>query len=253
MKKENLGSARVLTLRKMTVIGVLGAVSIMLGMTPLGFIPVGPTKATIMHIPVIIGSILEGPVVGTFIGLIFGLFSMFQAITNPTPVSFVFYNPLIAILPRVAMGFLSYYIYRFFSEKSSKGARIIVNLVLVALIGFLGRSIYTIISENFNAFSLIFNIVLIGILLALIYYINKLSKEVLEITMAAACGTLINTVGVLGGIYLIYGEKYMIKLGKSIELARKFIFGVAITNGIPEVILAIIITVSVVRALKNSK
>ena len=88
-----------LSLRKMTVIGVLGAISIILGLTPLGFIPIGPTKATIMHIPVIIGSILEGPIVGMNIGLIFGLFSMFQAFTNPTPVSFVFYNPIVALPP----------------------------------------------------------------------------------------------------------------------------------------------------------
>ncbi|WP_286316919.1 ECF transporter S component, partial [Romboutsia ilealis] len=43
--------------RKMAIIGVLSAISIMLSMTPLGFIPIGPTNATIMHIPVIIGAI----------------------------------------------------------------------------------------------------------------------------------------------------------------------------------------------------
>ncbi|MDL0415461.1 ECF transporter S component, partial [Clostridioides difficile] len=50
-------SVRKVNVRKMTIIGVLSAISIMLSMTPLGFIPVGPTKATIMHIPVIIGAI----------------------------------------------------------------------------------------------------------------------------------------------------------------------------------------------------
>ena len=57
--------------RKMAIIGVLAAISIMLSMTPLGFIPIGPTNATIMHIPVIIGAILEGPVVGIVVGFIF--------------------------------------------------------------------------------------------------------------------------------------------------------------------------------------
>ena len=55
MKKENS-----FNVRRMAIIGVLGAISIILGMTPLGFIPVGPTRATIMHIPVIIGAIMEG-------------------------------------------------------------------------------------------------------------------------------------------------------------------------------------------------
>lgn len=102
---------KVLNVRRMTIVGVLGGISIVLGMTPLGFIPVGPTRATIMHIPVIIGAIMEGPIVGGLIGLIFGLFSVFQAMTNPTPVSFVFLNPVISILPRVLIGIVTYYIY----------------------------------------------------------------------------------------------------------------------------------------------
>ena len=56
--------------RKMAIIGVLAAISIMLSMTPLGFIPIGPTNATIMHIPVIIGAIVEGPLVGITVGFI---------------------------------------------------------------------------------------------------------------------------------------------------------------------------------------
>ncbi len=79
-------SVRKVNVRKMTIIGVLSAISIMLSMTPLGFIPVGPTKATIMHIPVIIGAIMEGPIVGA-IGFIFGISSLLNAITNPTVTS----------------------------------------------------------------------------------------------------------------------------------------------------------------------
>ena len=66
-----------------------------------------------MHIPVIVGAIVEGPLVGGLIGLIFGLFSMFQAATNPHPVSFVFLNPVVSILPRVLIGVVTYYVYDF--------------------------------------------------------------------------------------------------------------------------------------------
>ncbi len=249
MKRVNVKGDKFLTLRNMTVIGVLGGISVMLGMTPLGFIPIGPTKATIMHIPVIIGSILEGPIVGSFIGFIFGVFSIFQAITSPTPVSFVFYNPLISILPRVVMGFGTYYIYRLFKDNNSKLTKGILNLLISSLILYLGINLV----DYGSILNLVINIGLIFLLCSLIYSLNKLKGEAFEITLAAGLGSLINTVGVLGGIYLIYGEKYMVKLGKSVSLARKFILGVAITNGIPEVILAIIITFSVVRALKNTK
>jgi uncharacterized membrane protein len=100
-----------ISVRQLAIIGMLSAISIVLGITGLGFIPIPPVKATIMHIPVIIGAVLEGPVVGAFVGLIFGVFSIIQAITAPTPVSFVFINPLVSVLPRVIIGIMSYYVY----------------------------------------------------------------------------------------------------------------------------------------------
>ena len=54
--------------------GVMGALAIFLGWTHLGFIPwLAGAALTIIHVPVIIGAVLEGPVVGTAIGLIFAL------------------------------------------------------------------------------------------------------------------------------------------------------------------------------------
>lgn len=97
--------------RKLVVIGMLSGISIFLGLTGLGFINIPPVKATIMHIPVIIGAIIEGPIVGGLIGLVFGLFSMYQAFTAPMPTSFMFWNPIIALVPRILIGVVSYYVY----------------------------------------------------------------------------------------------------------------------------------------------
>jgi len=60
------------TTRKLAVIGMLGGISIMLEFGGLGIIqlPFLPVQVTIMHIPTIIGAIVEGPIVGLFIGLI---------------------------------------------------------------------------------------------------------------------------------------------------------------------------------------
>lgn len=96
-----------LTVRKVVVAGVLGAIAILLGVTRLGYIPV-PTaagNATIMHVPVIIGAIMEGWPVGTVIGFIFGL-SSFLGATVP-----LFKDPLVAILPRLFIGLVAYLIY----------------------------------------------------------------------------------------------------------------------------------------------
>ena len=99
--------------RKIAVTGVLGAVTILLGLTHWGFIPwFGGVSLTIMHIPVIIGAILEGPAVGAGIGLIFGLFSMLQAAIAPSgPTDFWFTNPLLSILPRLMIGPITWLVY----------------------------------------------------------------------------------------------------------------------------------------------
>lgn len=80
---ENKLKNRRLSIRQMTMIGMLSAISIFLGITGLGFIPLPTMRATIMHVPVIIGAIIEGPVVGALVGLVFGLFSMYQNFTAP--------------------------------------------------------------------------------------------------------------------------------------------------------------------------
>lgn len=97
----------VLSTRKIVIAGVLGAIAILLGYTRLGFIPVPNLSgnATIMHVPAIIGGVLEGSLVGSLIGGIFGLFSFLQA-TTP-----VFKNPIVAILPRLLIGIAAYLTY----------------------------------------------------------------------------------------------------------------------------------------------
>ncbi len=100
--------------RKIVVTGVLGAISVLLGLTHWGFIPwFSGASLTIMHVPVIIGAILEGPWVGAIIGLIFGLFSILQAALAPSgPTDVWFTNPLLAVLPRLFIGPVAWLVWR---------------------------------------------------------------------------------------------------------------------------------------------
>lgn len=91
---------------------MLSAVTMVLGLTPLGIIPIGPLNATILHVPVIIGAVLEGPVVGFVIGLIFGLFSLYRAAVGGSVLAPLFLNPVVTILPRVLIGPVAYYVFR---------------------------------------------------------------------------------------------------------------------------------------------
>jgi uncharacterized membrane protein len=96
-----------LNTRRIVITGVLAAIAILLGITRLGFIPVPNLSgnATIMHVPAIVGGVLEGPLVGLLVGGIFGLFSWLQA-TSP-----LFANPLVSVVPRLFIGVTAAYTY----------------------------------------------------------------------------------------------------------------------------------------------
>ncbi len=102
--------------RRLTITGMLSAITIILSATPLGFIPLGIFNVTTVHIPVIIGAVVEGPLLGAIIGLVFGLSSWIKHLTAPTTISFIFWNPLISVVPRVLIGVLSGYFYKLLSK-----------------------------------------------------------------------------------------------------------------------------------------
>ncbi len=133
--------------RKIVVTGVLGAIAVLLGLTHLGFIPwFSGASLTIMHVPVIIGAVLEGPVVGLGIGLIFGLFSLIQAAVAPTgPADVWFTNPLLSVLPRLIIGPAAWLVWRSLQRWPAAGlvaagiAGSLTNTILVlGMIGVLG-------------------------------------------------------------------------------------------------------------------
>ena len=180
---------------ELTTIGMLSAICVVLGLTGYGFIPLPGAKATIMHIPVIIGAIIGGPMVGMTIGLIFGIFSIIQNITTPNILSFAFINPLVSVLPRVLIGLTSYYVY---------------NLTFI-------------------------------------------KKDSLRIGLATVVGSLTNTFGVLTMIYILYAAKFAVSKGIDPSIAAKTIYGIAVINGVPEAIIATIITIPVILAIKKMK
>ncbi len=124
--------------RKMAMIGLLSSISILLSLTPLGYIPIPPINPTIMHIPVIIGAIIEGPLAGGVIGGIFGLSSLIRAVMTPTPTNFIFWNPLISIGVRILIGVVSAYVYRVVRKRKSGVAITAIVGSLVNTIGVLG-------------------------------------------------------------------------------------------------------------------
>lgn len=93
------------------------AIIIIMSVVPfLGFIQIPPLALTIIHIPVIIGTILYGWKAGLLFGTTFGLTSLFVAMTRGSATDLLFINPLISVVPRILFGLAIAPIYQFFSK-----------------------------------------------------------------------------------------------------------------------------------------
>lgn len=247
MKNTNLDN------KKLVTASVLGAITIVLGLTPLGLIPLGIINATTMHIPVIIAAIVEGPLVGALVGLIFGISSLANALIRPNPVSFVFYNPLISILPRVLIGITSYYAYKGVKNASTKNSKTIAKIIWILISLALVYVLYKDIKVGSSPLNITIVIILLLISIALFIYSRKSSALDFPVAIGAFVGSMTNTILVLGGIYLIYAEKYVEALNIPLENAKSAILGVSVTSGIPEAIFSVIMTTAVVKAVKRSR
>lgn len=89
--------------RWLTSVALMAAIVILLANTPLGMIQLPVIKATTVHIPVILGAILLGPLAGSILGGVFGICSMISNTTAPTLLSFAF-SPFMSMtgIPGVA-------------------------------------------------------------------------------------------------------------------------------------------------------
>lgn len=183
----------------MVLIAIFIAIEILLAMTPLGFVPLGVTRATTIHIPVILGAIILGPKAGALLGGAFGLISILMNTYSPTITSFVF-------SPFYALG-----------DFSGNGWSLVIALVPRILIGV--TSYFT-----FKA-------------------VNKLNKNKVFAYMGAGIvGSLTNTIFVMSGIYLFFGRTYAAAKEMPFEALFGFIMTTIGINGIPEAIVAAILT-----------
>lgn len=187
-----------LSVKTLTMCGMMIAVTLVMSYTPIGMIPMGTVSATISHIPTIIISIILGPIEGMVVGGAFGLISLFRGLTSPQgALDPLFINPLVSVVPRVLIAVTTYYTY--------KG----------------------------------------------MYFLSK--KDSISITIAGAVGSMTNTIGVLGIMYIIYAKDLITKLKvENLEAVRVAIIATIAGSGIIEMLVAAVITVIVAKALKRA-
>lgn len=191
--------------KQLVYTALFSAIILILNFTPIGYIQLPIIKATIIHVPVIIGAILLGPKIGAGLGFVFGLTSLYNNTFVPTVLSFAFspFIPLpgtnrgswvsliITFLPRTLVGILPYYTCR------------LLNTLLN------GRN------------------------------------KTLSFGISAIVGSMTNTILVMHLIYFLFRNAYGEAYALSINAVYRTILTIIFTNGIPEAILAVIITVAV--------
>lgn len=132
-------------IRGIAITAALGALTIVLTITRLGFIPwFSGAAITILHVPVIIATILGGLWAGLGVGLVFGLSSLIQAAIGPTGVLDPFFvNPLVSILPRMLIAVVTFFAYKGL-KTFNQNQNFVLKQVFVGIAAFLGSLANTI-------------------------------------------------------------------------------------------------------------
>lgn len=190
---------------------LLTAIVILLSATPLGFIQLGLIKATVIHVPVIIGSVLLGPKRGAFLGFVFGFASLISNFLVPSVLSFAF-CPFLPV-PGTAKG--------------SPWA-LLVCFVPRILVG-----------------------VVPCFVCQLVQRFTQQSKNGKTIPLLAAgfLGGLTNTLLVMGLIYFLFHNAYAAAKGIPASAVANVVLGVVAVNGIPEALAAAVLTAAVCQPL----
>ena len=192
----------------MVQFSVLLAILAIFCFTPLGSIPVGPIVATLAMLPVIITAILLGTGAGTLMGAFAGFFSFLVWTLMPPS-------------PVVAFVFTPFYSFGDFTGNYGSLLICFVPRVLVGTVTGLTWRLFT-----------------------------KLwpGKHILAMSLSAVLGSVTNTVLVLGGIWLFFGDQYASILGKTI---LAIIGTTVLTNSIPEAVISAVVAPAVCRPLQK--
>ena len=197
---------------KLAMTGIMGALSIVLAITPLGYISLGGLLTiTTMHIPAILTTIIAGLPSGMCVGAIFGITSLIRTVMTGGGAAPFFMNPLVSVLPRLLFPIAVYAIYKLMS------------------------------------------------------IIPKMPR-ILSGAIAAGFGTFFHTLLVMGAIYILYGQKllsgmsialsslgYDVKELNGLEGFIAIIVCTMATNGLWEIIGAIILTTAVLSSMYITK
>ena len=201
-------------IRWMVSVALMAAIVILLANTPLGMIQLPIIKATTVHIPVIIGAILLGPLAGAILGAVFGVCSLISNTMAPTLLSFAF-SPFMS-----TSGLLG-------AAKAiwiSVGCRILIGVVAGWLWIFFKK-----------------------------IKMNKKIYQVIALAITGFVGSMVNTITVMGSIYILFAKQYAEVKEVAVTAVWGLIMTTVTASGIPEAIAAAILVAVVTKVLLKSR
>ena len=104
--------------RSTTLLGLLTAILLILSMTPLGYLNIGPLAISFNMIPVAVGAAALGPAGGTVLGAVFGITCIIEATNGSSAIGAITMtiSPVLTVVhrlvPRVLTGFVLGVAYR---------------------------------------------------------------------------------------------------------------------------------------------
>ncbi|MDR1688828.1 MAG: ECF transporter S component [Clostridiales bacterium] len=198
--------------KQTAILGMFAAIIFLLTFTQIGYIklPFLPINATIIHIPVIIGSIILGWKMGAVLGLMFGISSFINNSFYTIGLTAFVFTPVIPVPGSDTGSLLS----------------LIVCFVPRLLVGIVPYFVYTALKK-----------------------VGGGKGNAVWLTIAGIAGSLTNTLLVMHFIFIFFKDSY----SAAREVAAEAIYGVILAtitaNGIPEAIIAGIITAAVCQTV----
>jgi uncharacterized membrane protein len=238
---------------------IFAAIILIMSFVPfLGFITIGPVSMTLVHIPVLIGVFLLPKRYSWLLGLFFGLGSFIRAFANTGVMDPAFQNPLTSVLPRVLFAVAAAWLFELFKylSKKFKNQDIIFFGIVSALtmMGFYYGGVAA--SANFlwSVEVTIPIFLLLGILFLTVYYytLQRLKNPILVfIPTTLLLSTVIHTILTLTAVGLFSYDFISQYYGSTSEIID-FIFVTAMSNGLLEAILAVLVGAPIIYTLKQT-
>lgn len=188
----------------------MAIIAVMTFIPNVGYINLIVIKATLLHVPVIVGSIVLGPKKGAVLGATFGITSLIKNTLEPSLLSFAF-SPFYQV-----------------GDIGGNGWSVVIALVPRILVGVIPYFVFTGIEKLLK---------------------NIKMRRTIALPLACASGALINTLLVMHLIFFCFREEFAAAQSVVVDVVYSMILGIIAANGIPETIVAVVIGGAVSLAL----